>query len=83
MQLLRKTTSSYLNKRLDRIIKEQSIPFGNSSIIESFGNNTLPFHFGFSALNRDDLIENHTTKITQELIDVRNSLFLTWDGTYA
>ena len=43
----------------------------------------LQFHFGLSALNRDDLINNYTTEITRKLFDVSNNIFIICDGTYA
>ena len=43
----------------------------------------LPFHFSSSALNSDNIINNHTTKIIRKLLDVSDDLFVICDGTYA
>ncbi|KYN04658.1 hypothetical protein ALC62_04469 [Cyphomyrmex costatus] len=74
------------NKMIASILQlenEQSVSDYSASIIKSFENDILPFYFGLHVLNRDDLIQNHTTEITKKLFDVRDNLFLICDGTYA
>jgi len=53
------------------------------SIIKSFENDILSFHFDLHALNRNYLIQNHNTEITKKLFDVCYHLFLICGGTYA
>ena len=47
---------------------EQSISDYCESLIKSLETDILPFHFGLSALNSDDLINNPTTEITRKLL---------------
>ena len=44
---------------------EQSISDYCARVIKYFGTGILTFHFGLSALNRDELIDNHTTEISR------------------
>ena len=55
---------------------EQSISDYCASVSKSSETDILPFHFGLSASNRDDLINNHTTEITKKLFDVSDNLFI-------
>jgi len=74
------------NKMIASILQlenEQSVSDYSTSIIKSFENDILPFHFGLHAVNREDLIQNHNTEITKKLFDVCDNLFLICDGTYA
>ena len=34
-------------------------------------------------MNRDNLIQNHTTEIAKKLFDAQDNLLLIYDGTYA
>ena len=60
-----------------KLDNEQSISDYCASVIKSFKTDILPFDFGSSALNRDDLINNHTTEIHGEKrrVEVRGSKF--------
>ncbi|XP_011873641.1 PREDICTED: uncharacterized protein LOC105565230, partial [Vollenhovia emeryi] len=74
------------NKMLASILQlenEQVVSEYSSSIIKSFKNDVLPQRFGLSSLNRDDLIQNHTTEVAKKLFDIGDNLFLIYDGTYA
>lgn len=64
-----------------QVENEQSISEYSASIIQSFEKDVLPLRFGLSSLNRDDLIQNHTTKIAKKLFN--DNLLLIYDGTYA
>jgi hypothetical protein len=74
------------NKMIASILQlenEQSVSDYSASIIKSFENDILPFHFGLHNVNRNDLIQNHNTEITKKLFNVHDNLFLICDGTYA
>ncbi|XP_036143574.1 uncharacterized protein LOC118645866 isoform X2 [Monomorium pharaonis] len=74
------------NKMIASILQlenEQSVSDYSLSIIKSFENDILPFHFVIHAVNRDNLIQNHNTEITRKLFNVHDNLFLICDGTYA
>ncbi|EFN65199.1 hypothetical protein EAG_00423, partial [Camponotus floridanus] len=62
---------------------EQSVSDYCGSIMKSFERDILPTRFGLQALNRDDIINNHTTTIAKKLFDVQENMFLICDGTYA
>ena len=62
---------------------EQQISDYCASVIKSFETDILPIHFGSSALNRDDLIYNHTTEITRKLFDVSDNICIICDGMYS
>jgi len=51
--------------------------------MKSFEMDILPSRFGLQALNRDNIINNHTTTIAKKLFDVQENMFLICDGTYA
>ena len=55
----------------------------SKSIIESFKIDVLPFNFGLSCFNRNNLIENCTTEMAKKLFNIYDQLFLIGDGTYA
>ncbi|GAB1860468.1 SWIM-type domain-containing protein [Camponotus japonicus] len=66
-------------------IKDMLISLRNNysnSIIKSFEDDVLPLRFGLNSLNRDDLIQNHTTEMAKKLFNINNNLFLICDGTY-
>lgn len=54
----------------------------SQSILQAFEHEILPIRFGFQAVNREDLIKNHTTDIVKNLHNVENNLVLIADGTY-
>ncbi|KAL6419499.1 hypothetical protein ACFW04_014694 [Cataglyphis niger] len=53
-----------------------------NSIIKFFKNDVLSLRFDINSLNRDDLIQNHTTKMSKKVFNVNDNLFLICDGTY-
>jgi len=74
------------NKMIASILQlknEHDVSDYSNSVIKSFENDVLPLRFGINSLNRDDLIQNCTTKMAKKLFNVNNNLFLICDGTYA
>ncbi|KAL6431970.1 hypothetical protein ACFW04_007420 [Cataglyphis niger] len=61
---------------------EQLISEYSTEVLKSFEEDVLPYRFGITSSIRDDLIQNHTTKITKNLFDIYEHLFLICDGTY-
>lgn len=62
---------------------EQLISEYSTALLKSFEKDVLPYRFGITSSIRDDLIQNHTTKIAKNLFDIYEYLFLICDGTYA
>jgi len=60
---------------------EQLVLKYSSAIVKSLQENVLPFHFGLTSSNRNNLIQNHTTKI--ERIYLLITKMLICDETYA
>ena len=86
IQFLFKPRTENSNKIISSVFQldnEQSISDYGASVIKSFETDMSPFHFSLSALNRDDLINNHTTEITRKLFDGSDHLFIICDGMYA
>lgn len=80
---LRTGNSNKIIASILQLENEQTISEYSDSVINSSEKDILPFHFGLSTLNRNDLIENHTTKMSKKLFNNRENLFLICDGTYA
>jgi len=63
---------------------EQLVSEYSSTIVKSFQKDVLPFHFGLTSSNRNDLIQNHTTEIAKNLFEFNHqNVMLICDGTYA
>ena len=80
---LRTENSNKLLASILNIDNEQSISEYSKSIIQSFEKDVLPLRFGLNSVNRDNLIQNNTTKIAKKWFDVQDNLLLIYDGTYA
>ncbi|XP_058804597.1 uncharacterized protein LOC131674731 [Phymastichus coffea] len=63
--------------------RPQQVSEFSKSILKSFEKDVLPSRFGLKAVNRNDLIENHSTILLQKLHNIKDSnLTLVGDGTY-
>ena len=73
---LRTGNSNKLLASILNIDNEQSFSEYSKSIIQSFEKDVLPLRFGLNSINRDNLIQNHTTEISEKLFDVQDNLLL-------
>lgn len=80
---LRTGNSNEMLASILQLENKQLVSEYSASIFKSFENDVLPLRFGLSCLKRDDLIQNHTTEIAKKLFNIRDNLFLIYDGTYA
>lgn len=54
----------------------------STSVIKCFENDVLPHRFSLGSLNRDNLVQDHTTDIAKKLFDIDDQLYLICDGLY-
>lgn len=80
---LRAENSNKMIASILQLKNEHDVSDYSNSIIKSFEDDLLPLRFGINSLNRDDLIQNHTTEMSKKLFNVNDNLFLICDGTYA
>lgn len=80
---LRSGNSNQMVYSILGIENAQKISQYTESVIKSFREDVLPTRFGLGAINREELIKNHTTLIAKKLHDIKdNQLALICDGTY-
>jgi len=80
---LRTGNSNAILASILQLENEQLISEYSSAIVKSFQEDVLPFHFGLTSSNRNDLIQNHTTEIAKNLFANHQNVMLICDGTYA
>lgn len=62
--------------------REQQVSEFSDSVISSFEKDVLPAHLGFSAVSREQLIQNETSRMAQTLLKLNDRLAVIFDGTY-
>jgi len=80
---LRTGNSNAILASILQLENEQLISEYSSAIVKSFQEDVLPFHFGLTSSNRNDLIQNHTIEIAKNLFANHQNVMLICDGTYA
>lgn len=62
--------------------REQQVSEFCAAVMNSFEKDVFPFHFGFAALSRNELIKKETSVVAKRLYNIGNQLALIFDGTY-
>ena len=80
---LRSGNSNNLIAGILGIDSEQRVSDYCESVLKSFKIDILPVHFGLQAVNRENLVRNHTTAIAKKLHSLDDDqLVMIYDGTY-
>ena len=82
---LTKLRSGCSNEFLNAILEvkdNQSISNCCASVITAFEKDVLPGKFGVNSISREDLVQNHTSKMTKNLYNIIEELVIICDGTY-
>lgn len=79
---LRTGNSNSLVSAILGLQNEQKVSQYCDSVINAFEKDVLPKKFGFTAMSREDLINNQTSFFAKHLLDSNDQLVIILDGTY-
>lgn len=83
MMKLRTGNSNKMIAAILQLKSEQLVSEYSTAVMNAFEKDVLSSRFGFNAVSKSDLIQNHTSEIAKKLFNCHDKLMLICDWTYS